>query len=64
MVKGRAVDVTSADERSRLASMPLTIWTAGVKDHWVRIRPAEVTGRRIHSIATPQFGEPCKEPGS
>ena len=64
MVKGRAVDVTRADERSRLASMPLTIWTAGVKDHWVRIRPAEVTGRRIHSIATPQFGETREEPGS
>ena len=64
MVKGRAVDVTRPDERSRLASMPLTIWTAGVKDHWVRIRPAEVTGRRIHSIATPQVGEAREEPHS
>ncbi len=50
MVKGRAVEVARADETARLASMPLTLWTAGVKDHWVRIRPTEVTGRRIHTI--------------
>jgi nitroimidazol reductase NimA-like FMN-containing flavoprotein (pyridoxamine 5'-phosphate oxidase superfamily) len=50
MVKGRAVDVTTADERHRLASMPLTLWTAGAKDHWVRVRPTQVTGRRIHTI--------------
>ncbi len=51
MVKGRAVDVTRADERFRLNSMPLALWTTGEKDHWVQIRPTEVTGRRIHSIA-------------
>ncbi len=51
MVKGRAVEVARAEEHGRLASMPLTLWTAGVKDHWVRIRPTEVTGRRIHTIA-------------
>ena len=50
MVKGRAVDVTSSDERRVLDEKPLTLWTAGVKDHWVRIRPAEVTGRRIHTV--------------
>jgi nitroimidazol reductase NimA-like FMN-containing flavoprotein (pyridoxamine 5'-phosphate oxidase superfamily) len=50
MVKGRAADVTATDERRVLDEMPLTLWTAGVKDHWVRIRPTEVTGRRIHTI--------------
>jgi uncharacterized protein len=51
MVKGRAAEVVRSDERSRLAARPLTLWTAGVKDHWVRIRPTQVTGRRIHTIA-------------
>lgn len=50
MVKGKAVDVTRPDEVHRLTELPLTLWTAGVKDHWVRIRPSEVTGRRIHTI--------------
>ena len=62
MVKGQAVDVTRPDERSRLRSMPLTVWTAGVKDHWVRIRPTDVTGRRIHSIVTREGVEAGKEP--
>jgi nitroimidazol reductase NimA-like FMN-containing flavoprotein (pyridoxamine 5'-phosphate oxidase superfamily) len=60
MVKGRAVDVTRPDERHRLATRPLTLWTAGAKDHWVRIRPAEVTGRRIHTIAA-RDGEDLQE---
>lgn len=61
MVKGRAVQVTRPDERSRLTSMPLTLWTAGVKDHWVRIRPTEVTGRRIHTIAVREGDESHEE---
>jgi nitroimidazol reductase NimA-like FMN-containing flavoprotein (pyridoxamine 5'-phosphate oxidase superfamily) len=51
MVKGRAVGVTRGDERTRLADLPLTLWTPGAKDTWIRIRPTEVTGRRIHNIA-------------
>lgn len=64
MVKGRAVDVARSDERSRLTSMPLTLWTAGVKDHWVRIRPTEVTGRRIHAIATPEGADAGEKPST
>jgi nitroimidazol reductase NimA-like FMN-containing flavoprotein (pyridoxamine 5'-phosphate oxidase superfamily) len=62
MVKGRAVAVSGSDERSRLRSMPLTVWTAGAKDHWVRIRPTEVTGRRIHAIAARERTETDEEP--
>jgi uncharacterized protein len=61
MVKGRAVDVTGADEHARLRSLPLTLWTAGVKDHWVRIRPTEVTGRRIHTIVARDGDETSEE---
>lgn len=61
MVKGRAADVTASDQRSRLTSLPLTLWTAGAKDHWVRIRPTEVTGRRIHTIVTRNGDETHEE---
>jgi nitroimidazol reductase NimA-like FMN-containing flavoprotein (pyridoxamine 5'-phosphate oxidase superfamily) len=61
MIKGRVVDVTRPDEHARLAAIPLTLWTAGAKDHWVRVRPTEVTGRRIHSIASRGSDEPHEE---
>jgi nitroimidazol reductase NimA-like FMN-containing flavoprotein (pyridoxamine 5'-phosphate oxidase superfamily) len=61
MVKGRAVAVTRVDECSRLASKPLTLWTAGIKDHWIRIRPTEVTGRRIHTIVSRDGDETQEE---
>jgi nitroimidazol reductase NimA-like FMN-containing flavoprotein (pyridoxamine 5'-phosphate oxidase superfamily) len=48
LVKGRAVDVTDPSERRRVADLPLRLWAGGMKDHWVRVLPAEVTGRRIH----------------
>jgi nitroimidazol reductase NimA-like FMN-containing flavoprotein (pyridoxamine 5'-phosphate oxidase superfamily) len=49
VVKGRVHEVTDRDELHRLGALPLALWTNGVKDHWVRIRPTEVTGRRIHT---------------
>ena len=61
MIKGRAVDVTRPDEHARLAAIPLTLWTAGVKDHWVRVRPTDVTWRRIHSLAALGGDEPQEE---
>ncbi|MEA2932460.1 MAG: hypothetical protein QOI56_1245, partial [Actinomycetota bacterium] len=30
------------------AALPLQSWAIGQKAHWIRIRPTEVTGRRIH----------------
>ncbi len=62
MVKGLAVEVTGSDERARLAAKPLTVWTAGVKDHWIRVRPTQVTGRRIHTITARRGGETQEEP--
>ncbi len=50
MVKGRAVAVTQPVEHARLRTLPLTLWTAGTKDHWIRVEPIEVTGRRIHTL--------------
>ena len=61
MVKGRAVEVSRPEESARLATIPLTLWTAGVKDRWVRIRAVEVTGRRIHTTAVSESTETARE---
>lgn len=52
LVKGRAAEVDGADELRRLAALPLRYWGVGEKPHWIRIVPAEVTGRRIHRVPT------------
>jgi nitroimidazol reductase NimA-like FMN-containing flavoprotein (pyridoxamine 5'-phosphate oxidase superfamily) len=47
MVRGEAVEVTDPVELARLRRLPLTPWAPGAKEHYVRILPATVTGRRI-----------------
>ncbi len=47
LVKGTASEVTDAAEQRELAGLPLRLWTAGAKAHWMRIQPTEVTGRRL-----------------
>lgn len=47
LVKGRAVELTSAEELLTASELPLTFWGPGPKSHWIRIVPTEVTGRRI-----------------
>jgi uncharacterized protein len=53
LVKGRAVEVDDADEVRAVARLPLRHGAVGHKLHWVRILPAEVTGRRIWNGRTP-----------
>ena len=48
LVKGRAVELTTPDDLRKAAELPLRFWALGEKVHWIRIRPTEVTGRRIH----------------
>jgi nitroimidazol reductase NimA-like FMN-containing flavoprotein (pyridoxamine 5'-phosphate oxidase superfamily) len=48
LVKGRAVDVTSPDELTRVGTLPLHSWASDARPYWVRIIPREITGRRIH----------------
>jgi uncharacterized protein len=60
LVKGRAVEYTPA-EREEAGDLHLDYWTVGPKEHWVRITPVEVTGRRIwrqsaHLMGTPEDG--------
>jgi nitroimidazol reductase NimA-like FMN-containing flavoprotein (pyridoxamine 5'-phosphate oxidase superfamily) len=44
---GEAEDVRDAVDLARLAELPLRPWSDAPKDHYVRIRPRAVTGRRI-----------------
>jgi nitroimidazol reductase NimA-like FMN-containing flavoprotein (pyridoxamine 5'-phosphate oxidase superfamily) len=47
LIKGRAHEVTSAVEERHLLTLDLRYWGLGPKPIWIRIDPAEVTGRRI-----------------
>ena len=47
LVKGTAEEVLAPSELRRLRNLPLRPWALGDKPHWIRIRPHEVTGRRI-----------------
>jgi nitroimidazol reductase NimA-like FMN-containing flavoprotein (pyridoxamine 5'-phosphate oxidase superfamily) len=48
LVKGRAHEVTAAEDERRLLRLDLRYWSVGPKPRWIRIEPIEVTGRRIH----------------
>jgi nitroimidazol reductase NimA-like FMN-containing flavoprotein (pyridoxamine 5'-phosphate oxidase superfamily) len=47
LVKGRASELVDTADLRRAAALRLRYWSLGDKEHWVRIDPAEVTGRRI-----------------
>jgi nitroimidazol reductase NimA-like FMN-containing flavoprotein (pyridoxamine 5'-phosphate oxidase superfamily) len=61
LVKGRASEVHDRHELERLAELELRWWVPGPKQHWIRIVPIEVTGRRIW---TPRTGEGGRATGS
>ena len=47
---GKASEIGPADsaaQRARVYALPLAPWSPGEKEHWVRIVPAGVSGRRI-----------------
>ncbi len=47
IVRGEITEVTDQAEVARLRELPLRAWAAGARDHYVRILPAVLTGRRI-----------------
>lgn len=47
MVHGTLHEVTDRAERERLAALPLRPWAAGEREHFVRVTPYRITGRRI-----------------
>jgi uncharacterized protein len=53
LVKGRAVQIQEPGEVRAASQLPLEYWSLGDKAHWIRIVPAQVTGRRIWSRTPP-----------
>jgi uncharacterized protein len=47
LVKGRAIELVDTVDLRRVAALRLRMWSIGEKEHWIRVEPAEVTGRRI-----------------
>jgi len=47
IVRGEITEVTEEAELARLRELPLGVWAAGPRNHYVRILPAVLTGRRI-----------------
>ena len=47
IIVGVTEDVTSQAEIARFEALGLQTWAPGPKPHWVRIRAATVSGRRI-----------------
>lgn len=47
LVRGQADEATDPDEIARLEGLPLRPWAGGQREHFVRIRPDTVTGRRL-----------------
>jgi nitroimidazol reductase NimA-like FMN-containing flavoprotein (pyridoxamine 5'-phosphate oxidase superfamily) len=48
LVKGRAADLSTTDAHAAATALRLESWTFGAKDHWIRVIPTHVSGRRIH----------------
>ena len=46
-VVGRAEEVTDTGEVAKLHKLDLHPWAPGEREHFIRIRPEIVTGRRI-----------------
>jgi len=51
IVRGEITEVTDRAELARLRELPLRQWGPGARNHYVRILPAVVTGRRIAAPA-------------
>jgi nitroimidazol reductase NimA-like FMN-containing flavoprotein (pyridoxamine 5'-phosphate oxidase superfamily) len=47
---GRAVEVTAAEQLAELRPLPLRPWAPGERDHYIRIKPELISGRRIAAV--------------
>lgn len=47
VVHGRAEEVWRPEDLAGLRALPLRPWAPGSRDHYVRILPGRITGRRI-----------------
>jgi hypothetical protein len=63
LVRGEAIEVTDELELARLGTLPLHPWAPGPKNHYLRILPAAVTGRRIPGPGRSAGQGSSKQPG-
>lgn len=47
VVRGRAEEIWRPEHLAEARQLPLRPWAPGSRDHYVRILPREITGRRI-----------------
>lgn len=52
VIRGNAELLTKTDDVLKTFSLPLFPWQAGKKDHFVRVVPGEISGRRF-TVASP-----------
>ncbi|MFF4145573.1 helix-turn-helix domain-containing protein [Streptomyces sp. NPDC001698] len=51
LLAGTAEHVTDPEAVQRLAELPVSEpWAGGVRNLWIRVVPAEISGRRIHGL--------------
>ncbi|NLA35803.1 MAG: pyridoxamine 5'-phosphate oxidase family protein [Actinobacteria bacterium] len=50
VVKGRAMEIEALEDLLRSEDLPLFPWHVSPKRRFVRIVPAEITGRRFHVV--------------
>jgi uncharacterized protein len=53
VVQGHVQEVTETTELDELRKTPLVAWASGAKEHYVRINPGRVSGRRINVADLP-----------
>ena len=54
LVQGVGQEITSAYSRlfERVRALSITPWAPGDKEHWLRIMPVEISGRRVGASTT------------
>lgn len=50
IVHGNLTEVRDRAERLRLSDLPLRTWAPGERDHFLRVEPSFVTGRRLRPV--------------
>jgi hypothetical protein len=57
---GRSQEVTDPDEIGRLARIGLTSWAPGEREHFIRISPGILNGRRLSPPSREQTPDPVR----
>jgi nitroimidazol reductase NimA-like FMN-containing flavoprotein (pyridoxamine 5'-phosphate oxidase superfamily) len=53
LVRGRATEISDPAELARASRLPLRAWAGGKRDHFVRLVPELISGRRLARASEP-----------